>query len=156
LVPFNVVITDDKQDKNLDEKLKAEAAGILAWCVRGLLKWKCNGLKMPKAMQEAIDVYKRALDPIAEWFESECIADPKGEAATADLFNSYSRYCMATGAEPIDKNDFTEHLPHKGLVAGKVTQHVIDKSQTKADGTHPIRKLKVRGWLGVRLDAMRQ
>jgi putative DNA primase/helicase len=40
LIPFNVSIPESEIDKRLLDKLKAEAAGILAWAVRGCLDWQ--------------------------------------------------------------------------------------------------------------------
>ncbi len=39
LIPFDVVIPDEHQDKDLPLKLEAERAGILAWAVQGCLAW---------------------------------------------------------------------------------------------------------------------
>ena len=41
LVPFNVVISPNKQDRELADKIKArEAAGVLHWIVEGARQWQ--------------------------------------------------------------------------------------------------------------------
>jgi len=44
LIPFNVTIPPEEQDKNLTEKLEAELPGILAWAVEGCLAWQKEGM----------------------------------------------------------------------------------------------------------------
>src|SRR5262249_23762290 len=44
LVPFVVTVADDKQDRDLPEKLQGEAAGILSWIVDGCRAWQKVGL----------------------------------------------------------------------------------------------------------------
>jgi putative DNA primase/helicase len=50
LIPFDAVITDAEKDKDLIDKLKAEASGILAWMVRGCLAWQKEGLRPPECV----------------------------------------------------------------------------------------------------------
>ncbi len=40
VIPFRVHIPPEKRDPKLPEKLRAEWPGILAWAVRGCLKWQ--------------------------------------------------------------------------------------------------------------------
>src|SRR5262249_33691317 len=47
LLPFNVVIPEPEQVKDLPQRLQAEYPGILAWCVRGCLEWQTQGLDVP-------------------------------------------------------------------------------------------------------------
>ena len=42
-------------DYELPEKLKAEYPGILAWAVRGCLKWQAEGLQPPERVRAATD-----------------------------------------------------------------------------------------------------
>jgi putative DNA primase/helicase len=39
-IPFAVQIPKAERDKRLDERLRAELPGILAWAVRGCLEWQ--------------------------------------------------------------------------------------------------------------------
>jgi putative DNA primase/helicase len=40
LIPFNVIIPPDQQDRDLGAKLEAEAPGILNWALSGCLDWQ--------------------------------------------------------------------------------------------------------------------
>ena len=57
LLPFTVTIPEAERDKELTNKLKAEARGILAWMIKGCLKWQKIGLARPTAVIEATDAY---------------------------------------------------------------------------------------------------
>jgi putative DNA primase/helicase len=47
LIPFTTRITEEKQDKHLEQKLKTEASGILNWLLEGAMRWQKEGLKTP-------------------------------------------------------------------------------------------------------------
>ena len=65
LVPFTVTVPAEEQDKRLAEKLTAEAAGILAWAVRGCLDWQSDGLGEPEEVKAATKEYPTKWTPSA-------------------------------------------------------------------------------------------
>ena len=65
LVPFDARIAPADRDPDLDDKLAAEAEGILAWMVRGCQAWQRDGLAPTDRMREAVESY-RELSP-ARW-----------------------------------------------------------------------------------------
>jgi putative DNA primase/helicase len=58
LIPFTTRITEDKQDKHLEQKLKTEANGILNWLLEGARRWQKEGLKTPVEILSATDDYR--------------------------------------------------------------------------------------------------
>jgi putative DNA primase/helicase len=58
LIPFTRSFPEDKQDKALSAKLRAEAPGILAWMVRGCLDWQKFGMMTPKCVLTATKKYR--------------------------------------------------------------------------------------------------
>jgi putative DNA primase/helicase len=70
-IPFAVTIPDDEVDGNLDDKLKAEWPGILAWMIEGCLEWQRIGLSPPKAVTDATGSYLMSEDTLGEWL-AEC------------------------------------------------------------------------------------
>lgn len=79
-IPFNIKFVMNPEAENerqadpyLDDALREEASGILAWLVRGYLKWRSVGLKIP---QKVIDESKRTrdeLDYFGSFIEECCI-----------------------------------------------------------------------------------
>ena len=76
MVPFDVTIAPEQQDMNLLEKLKAEAPGILAWMVRGCLKWQREGLGEPEEVETATRTYREEQDFLGPFLEDCCKVEP--------------------------------------------------------------------------------
>ncbi|MFQ5736620.1 MAG: phage/plasmid primase, P4 family [Thermodesulfobacteriota bacterium] len=83
LVPFDIRFIDDPKKENerprvkdLPEKLKTEAPGILAWLVRGCIEWQRRGLDPPAAVTQATEQYRVSEDLIAG-FVSACCYPPE-------------------------------------------------------------------------------
>jgi putative DNA primase/helicase len=77
-------------NQNFGARLGAEAAGILAWAVRGCLLWWAEGLSPPAAVLDATAEYQRESDDLGEFlFECCRVDDPKAEARASALFTSY-------------------------------------------------------------------
>ncbi|NLY09671.1 MAG: DNA primase, partial [Tissierellia bacterium] len=91
LIPFTVEIPDNKVDKNLKYKLKRELTGILNWAVEGAIKWQREGLKMPKAVMDAVKEYKSEMDVITAFLE-DCTVQGPGEIQSSVLYKAYSHW----------------------------------------------------------------
>jgi putative DNA primase/helicase len=93
LVPFTVTITDAEKDPDLLDKLRGELPGILAWAVRGCLRWQRDGLREPAAVKAATDAYRRESDELGRFLEERCVLD-KGVSVKAsvllDAFREWS------------------------------------------------------------------
>ena len=50
VIPLTIKIPEAERDPDLPNKLRAEWPGILAWAVRGCLKWQGEGLAQPDAV----------------------------------------------------------------------------------------------------------
>lgn len=91
LIPFTVEIPDNKVDKNLKYKLKRELTGILNWAVEGAIKWQREGLKMPKAVMDAVKEYKSEMDVVTAFLE-DCTIQGPGEVKASELYKAYARW----------------------------------------------------------------
>lgn len=100
MIPFNVQIPEDKVDKNLTHKLKAEMTAIFKWCIDGCILWQREGLKMPSAVLQSVREYKREMDVISAFIEDRCVLEGSVQAST--LYAAYAswagdnnEYCMS-------------------------------------------------------------
>ena len=66
LIPFSVTISDDKQDKELPNKLRQEFSGILNWAIAGCLQWQAQGLNPPQDVMEATHEYQAEMDVLGQ------------------------------------------------------------------------------------------
>ena len=74
-----VTIPEDKQDRQLTEKLVAEWPGILAWAVRGCLEWQAHqcDLEFPEQVEEATAEYRGDSDETVQEIAA-CLSDGEG------------------------------------------------------------------------------
>jgi len=114
LVPFRNVVLKADQDKDLEQKLRAEGAGIMQWLVDGCLAWQREGLPTSAAVRDATDRYFSDQDMIGQWIADFCEAADGALTTTADLFRSWVLYAHAAGAEPGVQKDLTEALSRRG------------------------------------------
>ena len=90
MIPFTVQIPEEKVDRNLKHKLKAEMTGIFKWCVDGCLMWQAEGLKMPKAVLDSVREYRREMDVISAFIEDKC--ELSGSVQSSVLYAAYSSW----------------------------------------------------------------
>jgi putative DNA primase/helicase len=123
LIPFDVIfeeVTADNPapvhpaDPLLDEKLRAELPGILAWAVEGAKEWFERGLRDPSSVLEATKTYRREEDVLADFVESRCVTGPKHSASVGDLFAAYESWCDRERLRPWSKNRFSRRLSGAG------------------------------------------
>lgn len=100
MIPFTVAIPDEKVDKNLSHKLKAEMTAIFKWCVDGCRLWQEEGLKMPRAVLDSVREYRREMDVISAFINDECVE--QSAVAAKVLYAAYCKwaernneYCMS-------------------------------------------------------------
>jgi putative DNA primase/helicase len=111
LVPFTVTIPPKKQDKRLTEKLRAEAPGILRWCVEGCLNWQREGgLGEPVEVTTATDEYRKTMDVFGRFIEECCITGPEMKVKRSELYSAYTSWCVQHGETPEGGRAFGETM----------------------------------------------
>src|SRR5690606_29414262 len=94
LIPFTVTFTEEKRDPDLEEKLKAEASGILNWIIEGCLMWQSEGLNPPAAVQDATSAYRSEMDVLAAFLEDCCETGiSEMQVASSRLYDAYKAWC---------------------------------------------------------------
>jgi len=103
LIPWCVTIPDDRQDRDLPSKLKAEWPGILAWAVRGCREWQMEGLSKPDAVIAATADYRKEMDVLGDFFDT-CVSIEDGASTTKkELYETYTQYCNNNGEDSRDR-----------------------------------------------------
>lgn len=124
VVPWTVTIPEaERRDfEAVVSELMEEAEGILAWMVRGVVKFDTYGLIIPRAMREAADAFRSEMDTFTPFAEQCIIADPASAGVRAAyLYECYERWSKANGREPMHKNMF-------GRIAGQHYSKKRDES----------------------------
>ncbi len=80
-------------DKNLMEKLKKEAEGILAWLVKGAVAYHNEDLEPPIEVVRMTQTYFKESDPIARWLDDWCEpCEPKQGTPAKELYYSFREW----------------------------------------------------------------
>ena len=110
LVPFEVMIPKEEQDKELIEKLKAELPGILAWAVRGCLDWQRTGLNEPEKVKAATKEYQDEMDELGRFINECCVENNVAQVHKGKLYNAYQKW----GGD-LSKNKFGRAMTERGF-----------------------------------------
>lgn len=73
LVPFEAQFDAARQDKEMPRKLQEAAPAILAWAVKGAVRWyqeRC--LPEPQVMRDAVAAYRAEQDAFLEFIDARC------------------------------------------------------------------------------------
>ncbi|WP_342726080.1 phage/plasmid primase, P4 family [Bradyrhizobium sp. B097] len=117
IVPF--IHKPSTPDRQLPEKLLAEAPGILQWMIEGCLDWQKNGLVRPSCVIEATEEYFSDQEVFPRWLEEECITGGTVSEASSVLYRSWSEYARSVGAKPGTQADFKESMRKAGFAYRK-------------------------------------
>ncbi len=116
LIPFTQIFLGDSQNKELLATLRTEAPGILAWAVRGCLKWQAEGLGLPSSVRAATEQYREESDPLRDFIDELCIVQPGKSVAASALWVTYLNWVKDNGEPwPLDRAAFARRLEARGL-----------------------------------------
>ncbi len=107
-VPFDKVIHDEDQIKDLAEQLKHELPGILNWALDGLQKLNdAGGFTIPEKTKELVEEYRRDSDPARAFLLEKYIFSPNAWGVNCtELYNEYKQYCEENGYRPMSNRLF--------------------------------------------------
>lgn len=126
LVPFEVVIPPDKQDRTLAERIKREeAAGVLRWIVEGAQRWREQGLNPPKIVREQTAAYRAAEDVIGRFIEECCVTGPGIKVGGGALLSAFKTWCQDQGERSARGNEFSAELQGRGFERRKTSSGAV-------------------------------
>jgi P4 family phage/plasmid primase-like protien len=115
MIPFTVTIPEDERDPKLQQKLRAELPGVLAWAVRGCLDYLKRGLIEPDEVRAATEAYRTEMDVLAAFIEECCVISARVEAKATPLYNIYKGWCDVSGEKPETQRAFGSRLTERGF-----------------------------------------
>ena len=128
-------------DATLEDELRQELPGILAWLVRGATEFYADSTRlseMPRSVTAATQEYREDVDPLEGVFDAGwLVADDDAKTATADLHRAYLTWANATEV-PLDRRYGPDGF-------AKALSGRFQRCKIKGDGPDK------RGFKGVRL-----
>ena len=97
LIPFLQQFKGQAEDKNLATHLAEDLPGILAWAVRGAMAWYERGLEPPAAVLNATESYRTESDPLAQFFQEQCILEDGCVTAATAAYKAYGAWAVEQG-----------------------------------------------------------
>jgi putative DNA primase/helicase len=93
LIEFNQNF-EGREDKQLEQKLRAELPGILNWALDGLREWHAQGLNPPADVVNATKAYRADQDLIGRWVSDCCVLGAREQVQSSLAYESYVQWCQ--------------------------------------------------------------
>lgn len=121
VVPFLIVIPEEQQDKQLEQKLLAELPGILNWCLAGCAEWQHSGLCQPQLVTDATESYRADNDIVAQFIADCCVVGGNVSVGVTDLFSAFVKWCESNGEVPPKRREFAKQIDSRGFAEDRLT-----------------------------------
>lgn len=107
-----------KPDRELEQKLMAEAPAIMQWMVEGCLDWQRCGLMKPDSVIAATKDYFSDQDLFGHWLDEDCDCErgnnDKSETSS-ELFKSWKEFALTAGHPPGTRQSFNDKMDQEGF-----------------------------------------
>ena len=117
IIPFDVTIPPNEQDKNLHTKIiENELSGVFNWVLDGLNRLlKQKKFSKCDAAQKAVEDYKLESNSVQMFIEDNYYQrDPNNFMLIKDLYKDYRSFCCEDGMTPFKKTNFKKQLEALG------------------------------------------
>lgn len=119
LVPFEVTVPEEEQDRDLPEKLRAELPGILNWAIEGCLEWQRAGLRPPAKVLAATEAYRTDMDVMQQFFDERCTITPAATVGATELYTAYKIWAEDNTGWCLSQTKFSRKLRDRGFAKEK-------------------------------------
>jgi putative DNA primase/helicase len=100
-----------REDRTLDDQLRAELPGILSWALQGLDRLITNGrFTAPGASEDAANLMADLASPVSAFVRDQCIRDPQAIVLRDDLYNAWKQWTEDSGHQCGAKSTFGRDL----------------------------------------------
>ncbi|HQW57077.1 MAG TPA: hypothetical protein PK076_13165 [Saprospiraceae bacterium] len=122
IIPFDVTIPEDKQDRFLHTKIiSTELAGVFNWVLQGLNRLlDQSGFSECDAARQAVEQYKNESNSVKIFLdEKEYHPSIDGFHLIKELYAEYKLLCSDDGMVPFKKINFSKQLIALGIRIGR-------------------------------------
>ena len=119
MVQFDRYFAPHERDHRLQDKLYAEAEGILAWALHGAMSWYEGGLTDPQKIMDATGDYRINSDPMVGYLPGVFTKDDTATGlAGGELFSAYLDWAQEenlSAREIVTRKKFFAMLEERGM-----------------------------------------
>ncbi|WP_439507300.1 phage/plasmid primase, P4 family [Yoonia sp.] len=115
ILPFRRTFLPEDQDPQLEAKLLAERAGILAWMVRGATQYLKDGIKLSQAIKAEVAQYRADSDILGDFLDEHTDRGAGFDVAQQVLYIHFGMWCASNGFRCPSKRSFTAQLGDRGF-----------------------------------------
>ena len=148
-VPFEHVVPKGKREPTVKAILRdPEQAGpaVLAWAVKGCLRWQAEGLIVPDIVKKATEEYRSNEDPLRDFFDDVCKFDKNAFIPVAKLRGAYKEWAEENGVKyTLGRRNFNHRLETLGC----------ERRQKRYYNEHGTEKNE-KCWMGITLESCPQ
>lgn len=138
LVRWGVVIPEGERDGHLAETIvRTEAAGVLAWAIRGCLDWRTRGLEVPLSCRMDRDAYREEQDTLGEFLREELVSAPGRWTPIGEAYRVYASWALANGHRPMASQTLAKRLKERGYELDRKYDQDLGKQARVVFGVIP-------------------
>lgn len=117
LIPFSAQVQEHEIDRDLPDKLLAEADGILSWAIEGAGMWYSDRLGLCRAVEAASLEYREAEDVLGQFLEDCCVIDPVAarSVSKAEFRMHFERWATENGLPMMSTKAIADRLGKEGV-----------------------------------------
>jgi putative DNA primase/helicase len=119
IVPFDVTIPPEKQDKKLSYKIiENELSGVFNWVIEGLHRvLKQKGFTECEEVNQQVEKYRTESDSVLSFLDERGYKSSTiSYTPLAELYQSYRRFCEQDGYKPCGNRKFSSRLKNAGYI----------------------------------------
>lgn len=117
IVPFDVTIPEQEQDKELAKKIiQNELPGVFNWILEGLSRIVTNkNFSYCKASEAILNEYKKESNSVLMFLEDKNIKKGNRAELLKDIYDLYKSFCISDGYKALSKKNFAKQLRNNGF-----------------------------------------
>lgn len=117
IVPFNVIIPEAEQDKELSKKIiDNELSGVFNWVLDGLNRLLSQkGFSKSSAIEKQVELYKIESDSVKMFLEENYEKSTNSKLYLKDIYAEYVDYCKSNGYRQCNVRTMSKRLTNIGF-----------------------------------------